>query len=156
MKEQSKLDMCELIDHDFPSKVLNDPWVYTSCSIRKNLHDRNYRPKRGKWLLFIENKLIDITWQKIKRATKDGLLGPSAKAATSYKNQHANSETEKVICVYTYDCEDVEDVWRVEKKIREIGINITLYYKTDDATGKGLYSVNGAKNISKYSSRETN
>jgi len=158
MEQNSKSDLSELTDseltdNDFPSKIFNAPWVYTSSSVRINYPVKNKRPKGGKWLIFIANEQIDLTWQKIKKATKEGLLGTSSKVATSQPSQYANSETEKVICVYTYDSDDIDDINRIENALREIGIFSTLCYKTNEATSKGNYSVRGSKNICKYVSR---
>ena len=37
-----------------------------------------------------------------------------------------------MICVYTRDADDIEDVNRVRDQLRELGIRHGLRYKTDD------------------------
>ncbi|MFH1325844.1 MAG: hypothetical protein ABIH48_00035, partial [Candidatus Falkowbacteria bacterium] len=49
---------------------------------------------------------------------------------------------------------DVDDVYRVEKELRKIGITSTLFYKTDADTLEGNYKISGAKGISKYISKQ--
>ncbi|MBX3256364.1 MAG: DUF1917 domain-containing protein [Chitinophagaceae bacterium] len=143
------------LDSDFPTELMDDYWVYASV-IKVKRHPQKYKhTKSGKWLVFSNVSDHDNIWQKIKRATQDGILGVSAKAATSKPSPNAPSADEKVICVYTYNWLDVDDVYRVERSLRKIGIGQTLYYKTDDDTISGQYKVNGAKNISKYVSKAT-
>lgn len=142
-------------DSDFPSTITDDYWVYASVKQQLN-HPRKYNShKSGKWLVFADIKKIDTTWQTIKKATENGHLGVGAKAATAKSNPNATSDSEKVICIYTYNWQDVDDVYRVEKALRSIGIEETLYYKTDSDTLEGKYKVRGSKGISKYISKAT-
>jgi hypothetical protein len=160
-------------DSDYPSKIEDSYWVATGCDL-EILHPRKFRDKAkssfgniselkvylserksGKWLVFVDISELDETWQIIKKATKEGILGIGAKASTAKKNENASSHNEKVICVYTYNWLDKEDVFRVEKMLRSIGINQTLFYKADSDTEKGKYKNQGDKNISKYISQGT-
>lgn len=160
MTETNKeLDTTKLDDYSFdsdtPSKITEGYWVFASVKREAN-HKRKFKKnKTGKWLVFININELDKTWKSIKQATEKGFLGIGAKAATAKSNPNASSESEKVICVYTYNWQDVDDIYRVEKSLRSIGIETTLYYKTDQDTGKGNYKVNGSKNISKYISKAT-
>jgi predicted RecB family nuclease len=145
----------EILDSDFPTEITEDYWVYASV-VKPQRHPQKFKQiKSGKWLVFSDINDHDSVWQKIKRATQDGLLGVGAKAATSKPNPNAPSADEKVICIYTYNWLDIDDVYRVEKALRKIGIEQTLYYKTDSDTIAGQYKVNGSKNISKYVSKAT-
>ena len=155
-KERTIVNDYSLSDSDFPSQIIDDYWVHASVKEQKD-HPRKFKNlKIGKWLIFSEIKEIDATWQTVKKATESGLLGIGAKVATSMSNPNTTSESEKVICVYTYNWQDVDDVYRIEKALRSIGIESTLYYKTDNDSIKGNYKVNGSKNISKYISKATN
>lgn len=143
----------EILDSDFPTEITEGYWVYASV-VKSQGHPQKFKQtKSGKWLVFSDIKDHDSIWQKIKRATQDGLLGVGAKAATSKPNPNAPSVDEKVICIYTYNWLDIDDVYRVEKTLRKIGIEQTLYYKTDSDTIAGQYKINGSKNISKYVSK---
>ncbi len=57
-----------------------------------------------------------------------------------------------VICVYTYDWTDFEDVTRVRNELMILGFTQKLGYKTDADTLSGKYVVRGHRNICKYSS----
>jgi len=55
-----------------------------------------------------------------------------------------------VICVYTYDSDDVQDVKRVRASLRELGFVGRLSYKPDADTHAGRYKNRGHRGISKY------
>ncbi len=121
-----------------PSKVRDDYWVYAinPCS--------SWEPteRSGKWLIFAPWKKLDDYWKIIEEETIAGRLGTEAKAATAKKNVLAKNPWIKVICVYTYDSADVEDVRRVRQRLQKIGFTKKLSYKTDEATLAGKYSDN--------------
>jgi hypothetical protein len=130
-----------------PSKNIKDFWI---LAIRKKgLYPSNNR-NCGKWLIFADISEIDNVWEKIKIATENGLLGGSSKVATAKPNPNASTQSKKVICVYTYDVTDKDDVMRVREELRKLGIVQKIPYKTDNATLKGQYQVKGNKNISTY------
>nr|WP_276205039.1 putative phosphothreonine lyase domain-containg protein [Flavivirga aquatica] len=123
----------------------------------KKEHPRKYnRLKRGKWLFFVNINELDKIWVIIKEATEKGNLGTGAKSATAKSNPNETSKNEKVICVYTYNWLDVDDVMRVEKELRLIGVTSTMFYKTDDDTVNTKYKKSGNKGISKYISHGVN
>lgn len=140
-------------DSNTPSKITESYWVRASgkCPIKRAFNRYNI----GKWLVFVDVKELDKTWQVIKEATQKGILGIESKAATAKPSPNATSENVKVICVYTYNWQDSDDVYRVEKALRKLGIKITLFYKTDSDTDENKYQVNCIRNISKYISKET-
>ena len=130
-----------------PSEVTEAYWLYAKRKIGKY---PSHTEKGGKWLIFVETKNIDGVWGKIKLATENGLLGEESKVATAKENTNAAESNKKVICVYTYDYTDKEDVMRIREALRNIGIKNKIPYKTDKATIKGLYQVRGNKRISIY------
>lgn len=136
-----------------PSLVTNDYWIYAFAKKSENsIKNLNYIDG-GKWLIFVDINEVDRVWQIIKKATENGLLGESSKAATALLSPHAIADDKKVICVYTYNWHDIEDVFRVEKSIRSLGIESDLFYKADKETLRGNYKVHGDKNLSKYVSK---
>lgn len=142
-------------DKRIPTLTHDDNWVYSEREVELN-HPQKFRTsngKNGKWLIFVDVSELDSTWEKVENATKAGILGPNSKAATSKSNPNAITEKEKVICVYTYNWLDTEDVFRVEKALRSIGITQTLYYKADSDTALGNYKKHGNTGISKYISK---
>lgn len=85
-----------------------------------------------------------------KRITEEGRLGDMAKAATMKINPDFPSSKVKVICIYTYDWRDYEDVKRIREELRKIGIARKIAYKADEDTVLGKYRVAGTDKLSKY------
>ncbi|SFI36696.1 putative phosphothreonine lyase domain-containg protein [Nitrosomonas sp. Nm34] len=130
-----------------PSQVTDIYWIRAERQIGE------YPPsteRGGKWLIFVPIENLDETWEKIRIATENGELGSSAKASTAKPNQNAANETQKVICVYSYDWTNKEDVMRIRNQLRHLGITWKIPYKSDDDTYSGKYANRGAKRISKY------
>ncbi len=130
-----------------PSLVTDDYWLYAKRGIG------TYPPdtvNNGKWLVFVPLSQIDDVWAKVKRATEEGRLGSSAKVATARPNPNTTSPDRRVICVFTYDWTDEEDVRRVRQELRDLGITSKLPYKADEDTVAGRYVAQGHKRISKY------
>src|SRR5260370_36560329 len=95
----------------------------------------------GKWLIFVTAENVDNVWARIERATENSQLGISAKVSTAVPNGYGSSN--HVICVYTNDFRDKEEVGRALKALRQLRITGRIYYKTDQATLSGLYGSNG-------------
>lgn len=96
------------------------------------------RPKKsgvliGKWLIYRNDLEIDHVWRTIARSTFKGGLGISAKVSTAMSERKRH-----VICVYTGNYLDLEDVMRVRKKLRELGFTEKLCYKPDIYTYLGI------------------
>lgn len=71
---------------------------------------------------------VDAVWAVVARATAENGLGSAAKVAPD------NGEgKERLICIYTKDFNDMEDVTRVLRKMKELGLvdsrEKPLYYK---------------------------
>lgn len=130
---------------EIPSQTLNAYWIY---SYFQNYQFKKPKTEResGKWLIFDHISEIDATWEKIRDATLEGLLGPSSKVATAKPNPNAFDPMTKVICVYTEDFNDSLDVDRIAKAIRSLGIENKLIYKFDRDIGK--YSKDGFSKLS--------
>ena len=73
-----------------------------------------------------------------------------SKVATAKDNPNAANSNTKVICVYTYDWTDEEDVMRIRQELRQLGITRKIPYKADEDTESGKYANQGTKRISKY------
>jgi hypothetical protein len=140
--------MTELFSQKLPSKVTNDYWIYAE---RKTGEYPEHTVRGGKWLIFISNHNVDRIWVKIKKAVEEGKLGGTAKVATAKVNLDFLGSKTKVICVYTYDWRDEQDVKRVREELRKLGITRKIAYKSDDDTDRGKYRTTGtAEKISKY------
>ena len=108
----------------------------------------------GKWMLFPKPDDYPRYWRLIAEATAEGRLGPTSKAATV---DLPNSSG--LICVYTYDFTDMQDVRRVLEELIELGVchvdSKVIYYKCDAHTYLDIKSDNKYKlRASLYSSKE--
>jgi len=130
-----------------PSMTKDIYWIYSSNNL-DNYPDTTERS--GKWLIFEHISTIDDLWIKIQKALKEGKLGKIAKVSTEKPNPNAVKPDIKVICVYTYDSDDEQDVMRIRKELRSLGITKKISYKTDRATLQGKYQKYGHQKISKY------
>ena len=108
-----------------PSTCTKDVWISAFCW----LNTYPYQTARsGKWLIFLSPETIDKYWLLIQQAVKNGELGDSAKVSTLYGR---GTKKLHVICVYTYDYADKEDVFRIREKLRDLGIKKPISYKAD-------------------------
>ena len=96
---------------------------------------KHYEILTGKWLVFRPREQIDDVWMIIKEKTRNGELGIAAKVSTLFQGKDRH-----VICVYTENYFDKEDVFRVRESLRNLGIEETLYYKPDIYTHLNIYS----------------
>jgi hypothetical protein len=99
----------------------------------------------GKWLFHVAEKYIDNTWENVKKAVTEGKLWTTAKASTAWRSKGGPY----VVCVYTYDYDDKNDVMRIRDYLRKMGFKRPVAYKTDDQTLAGIYADN-TQGIAKY------
>ena len=90
-------------------------------------------------MLFVPVDQIDTARAVVKQETEAGRLGISAKVATAKDNPNAASRDVRLICVYTPDCRDLDDLRRVLAALRALGYHQRLYYKEDNATLALIY-----------------
>ncbi|PVH94383.1 DUF1917-domain-containing protein [Periconia macrospinosa] len=91
----------------------------------------------GKWMLFPEVDAVTRVWRVIVDAVINGKLGPTAKVAPDDGTNKA-----RLICIYTNDFRDKEDVLRVLRQLVSLGVvnpQRNIYYKTDVNTILGIY-----------------
>lgn len=98
----------------------------------------------GKWMLFLDSENVDEAWLKTIDLLADQQLGGCAKVAPVGRKQN----NKHVICVYTEDHENVQEVFAVLHSLRNSGISAavesTLNYKTDEATYAAIYTSDSA------------
>lgn len=114
---------------------------------------RKFGVIHGKWMLFVNQKNVDKAWAAVATALAKGNLGEGAKVATN-----DGSDDSRLICVYTKDFGDMEDVKRVLKGMIAVDLvdeKRPIYYKCDAYTHLDIMSKNkyGLK-ASLYSSRD--
>lgn len=108
---------------------------------------RNLGVTCGKWMLFPEPDEVDDIWAMVARATAKGDLGVAAKVAPRPNNGMVDPEkTARLVCVYTKDFGDVEDVGRVLLGLKELGLvessKRPIYYKTGEYNASFILSHN--------------
>nr|CAD60716.1 unnamed protein product [Podospora anserina] len=102
------------------------------------------RETSGKWMLFPDVAFVNDTWKKVARAVANHQLGTAAKVATrmpaGYDDGHAEKK-ERLICIYTEDFTDKDDVARVLRRMKELDITLTND-AVDAWTELGIYGEN--------------
>ena len=74
--------------------------------------------RTGKWMLFPSKADVDRVWRAVAEGTAEGRLGCSAKVAA---DEGAGERAERVVCVYTEDFSDIDDVKRVLMELATLG-----------------------------------
>lgn len=123
-----------------PMTVTDTFWVYARQKGRISAPTE----RSGKWLVFVDREKANDLWDTIARATTKGKLGSSAKCGTARENPNAYEPRRTVICVYTPDFDDTDDVMRVRGGLRDLGVTWRIPYKLDTATFEGRYAVRGS------------
>ena len=137
------------IDDLNPSGVVEEYWLYAENKGKKFYED--YTKNCGKWMIFAnKGEELDLIWKQVKELTEKGLLVDSCKVSTTKENPNALTRDMGVICIYTYNSNDKEDLLRVANQLFKIDRVSKLVYKEDKATGEGKYAIKGDKKISKY------
>ncbi|KAJ5918062.1 hypothetical protein N7454_010437 [Penicillium verhagenii] len=111
----------------------------------------------GKWMLFPSVKKVDSTWATLVTALDTGKVQADAKVAA---DDGSGSEKSRLICVYTENFADKENVKKVLRMLLNEGIfepaaTGPIYYKSDAFTLLNINSKNeyGLK-ASMFSSRD--
>jgi hypothetical protein len=123
-----------MADERKPSEVTDEPWLWAERAVGDY---RQANENSGKWLVYLSVESVDLYWEKIRQATIEGRLGYRAKVATSMRSPLSSRPKSRVICVYTYDWTDADDVHRVREALRELGIKRPIVYKADADTLQG-------------------
>jgi hypothetical protein len=128
-------------DEKYPSKYTEDYWIRAYSQKQKTGTKFG-----GKWLLFTPKNHIDAAWAQVKDATERNLLGPESKVSTKLGEQGPDY----VICVFTKNWKNEEDVMRVRQVLRDLGFERPIPYKTNEDTIARKYAKDGHKGLSKY------
>lgn len=115
-----------------PSTDLRQPWlileapgeIFASSDIS------------GKWCIFRAPTEVDEAWRVVSGFVMAGKL-LAAKVSTAQGVVFGGYERH-VICVYTRDWQDKDDVQRVREVLRSAGFDERLQYKRDADTAAGI------------------
>lgn len=114
-----------------PSTEKTRVWIWAEKSA-KSAADSALSIEAGKWLIFRASDEIDDAWSIVRAACKSGRLD-HAKVSTRHPI-HGQYGNKHVICVYTDDSENRQDVFRIRKVLRDLGFTEPLNYKPDAMT----------------------
>lgn len=106
-----------------PSQVTETAWL---LALRKPGHFPDYE-KAGKWMCFPTRAEVDLLWQRVAAATKEGRLGPLSKVSTARPKKRPQKH-EYVIQIYTDDQTNQRDISRVCNALRALGVILSLSY----------------------------
>ena len=142
VSQPEDIDAVSFVTTNLPSTWTSDSvhWISISSpegfSKKSKASGRN--PWVGKWLWFVDPASVDATFLSVADCLQAGNLGSSAKVATKpMGGRH-------VICIYTENFMDAEDVLRVGREVRRLGASNTISYKPDVFTlsDAGIYGNN--------------
>jgi hypothetical protein len=96
-------------------------------------------------MVFVKLNEVDAFWERVRNALQVGKLGDNAKVSTDPSTHKAGGVEHRVVCIYSYDGADEDDVWRIRASLRELDVSWEIFYKLDTATRAGIYSGKGTK-----------
>ena len=144
---RSKWYYSSLEDNTLPSQVPDYDWI--SCQYEST--SGGLDTTVGKWMLFCKtSEENNELWTKLKSLLYQDKLGISMKSATTFSEtaiSYKGTQRGILICVYTKNWRDLDDIRLVLSSIRELGIKGPLYYKSDRQT---LLGMSGSIYLSKY------
>lgn len=89
-------------------------------------------------MIFCKPEEVNDVWSSIAKETANANLGTAAKVAPD----NGSDRSDRLICVYTKDFNDEEDVSRVLHKLKELGViekSKPIYYKCGEFLLGELY-----------------
>ncbi|MEM5338713.1 putative phosphothreonine lyase domain-containg protein [Paraburkholderia azotifigens] len=132
MNEQSPLEELLMRISDRPSEDLSCSWHITKSPSCETFFSG---ATTGKWCVFAPSSDVDQAWTKIKSAVEEDKL-LCAKVSTALRSMGHDGH---IICVYTRDWTDGQDLLRVRGVLRSLGFVEELGYKRDIDTKNRIY-----------------
>ncbi|KAI4650973.1 hypothetical protein J4E93_003331 [Alternaria ventricosa] len=116
-----------------PRGMVTKQLLQESKALQERISDlaKDTHVMSGKWMLFPKAVEVARVWKQVVANVIDNRLGCTCKVATD------DGKDERLICVYTNDFLDADDVLRVLHELETMGlINVgrTIYYKPDAYT----------------------
>lgn len=123
-----------------PTDAYDAMWLYAAQPDLKGFQSNE---STGKWCIFRHEDEIDALWEKISILASKGkiLLAKCSTASNAalYNARLNREERTYIICVYTNDWSDTNDLMEVRKALRSIGVAEEIGYKRDIDTRAGKY-----------------
>ncbi|SAL78867.1 putative phosphothreonine lyase domain-containing protein [Caballeronia telluris] len=117
---------------DKPSEDLSCNWHYKRSP---SYNDSASTDATGKWCIFVSPTEVDEVWNKISGAIESNQL-LCAKVSTALRSMGRDGH---VICVYTRDWADRQDLVRVRVVLQSLGFVQELGYRRDIDTRNRIY-----------------
>jgi hypothetical protein len=115
-----------------PTKKTAEDWLFAEPSDAPELEESNV----GKWMMFVSWDKIDDTWTNVSSALTENKLYPAIAAKVT--TQRSANPSYHVICIYLADSNDRAAAMTVREKLRNIGFEHRLYFKTNVMTANGV------------------
>jgi len=115
-----------------PSEDLSCNWHYRKSPSYNGFVSTD---ATGKWCIFVSPADVDQEWNKISGAIESNQL-MCAEVSTALRSMGRDGH---VICVYTRDWADRQDVMRVREVLQSLGFVKELGYKRDIDTRNRIY-----------------
>lgn len=138
----SSCDIINDLDNNNITKAINEWNILKENKKQINFDNINdiaekYNILSGKWLIYKKTTQIDNLWKDISINCIKGFLGPSVKVSPkdNYNKQH-------VICVFTKNYLDKENVYKIRDNLKNIGVINKISYKPDIFTYFEIYRNN--------------
>jgi hypothetical protein len=104
----------------------------------------------GKWLIFVDTSKVDSMWEIIAKAVVNEGLAFEAKVSTlhvkpkkaKFPKEEKIPQGQHVICVWSENFTDLEDVFALRDKLRALGFTSPIGYKPDAYSICGVYQGN--------------
>lgn len=126
------LDEPRINTDDEPSATIDCAWLWAQADNHAAMPEPIHS---GKWMLFAAPDDIDALWQRVKVMVQKGVVWRWAKVSTAYKTA---SSRHHVICIYTYNWKDLNDIYNTRAKIgNALCITRPIAYKSDEMTLRG-------------------
>lgn len=94
---------------------------------------RKYNILSGKWLIWVDEKSVDNSWEIIAKSIENKML-----SACGAKVPPSGGFGGHMICVYTHDFSDEKDIMKVRRELKDLGFSQPLSYKADIYTDIGV------------------
>ncbi|MBK1669822.1 hypothetical protein CKO28_17440 [Rhodovibrio sodomensis] len=129
-----------------PSEETDKDWIFARREGRE-LPAGASEDTIGKWMVFARPEDVDPLWDAIARDVRAGELAKhtlNAKVSTAAR-AGAYDDEHHVICVYTADWRKTGTVRHAHRALRRLGVDWTIFYKTNAQTEAGVYSGGGRR-----------
>ncbi|MDR5798233.1 DUF1917 domain-containing protein [Caballeronia sp. LZ008] len=131
MNEQLPLSARLLRKSDTPSEDLSRSWHLEMSPLCKKFISGDMT---GKWCIFVSRADVDAAWNKIKHALEHNQLLCAKVSTALHSMAHGSIH---VICVYTDNWTNLQDLMHARDVLRTLGFTEELGYKRDVDTQNG-------------------